>query len=589
MVDIIGRAKVIVESTVDKSSLDTTAGTIGAGIKKAALVGVAGFGLLAVAGIKSAKAFEEAEAVSRKLNTVLGNMGKLGAAEAVSNLASSLQRVTGVDDEVIKGGQTILATFSEVAKSAGEVGGSFERATKLSLDLAAAGFGDVRSASVQLGKALQDPIKGVTALNRSGVTFTATQKEQIKNFVETGDVAAAQNLILKEVEKQVGGTAEANATASARMSDALGELQEAFGELISEASGGKLNSIPDAIYAAADAISAFAQSEDWQTISDNIADMLKGIGEAKQFLFPAGPEPAGTGTVLAPGTEGGSPLQTLNDTVREEAKQTFWQNVAQGVIEGGQAGELGAAIYETMTSQDIGQVLIDAFQDSWPGFDAWFVEITEGFRTGFWEWWGDVETNFSEGWAALQTLWHTKIDEFKENWRTGWTEVTDIWPEIQAAFQEDWDNLVQSIQDIPGRIKEQVGEWQDAGAALIDGFVEGLKSGFADFKAIINNALGLPRTITLGDGPGGIIPDKSFTIKAFAAGGPASGLALVGERGPELVNFPSGSYVHSAANTKQIVEGSRGDIVFNISTTGETAGLVQELDWWARFGALANV
>ncbi len=63
-------------------------------------------------------------------------------------------------------------------------------------------FGTLESASVQLGKALNDPIKGVTALNKSGVTFSDQQKDMIKNFVKTNEVAKAQDIILSEIEKQ---------------------------------------------------------------------------------------------------------------------------------------------------------------------------------------------------------------------------------------------------------------------------------------------------------------------------------------------------------------------------------------------------
>jgi phage-related minor tail protein len=106
----------------------------------------------------------------------------------------------------------------------------FDRATKAAIDLAAAGFGSVETNAIQLGKALEDPIKGLAALGKSGVTFTAEQKELIKTLVETGDVASAQEIILKAVEMQVGGTAEATANASDKMKVAWSQLQEQLGQ-----------------------------------------------------------------------------------------------------------------------------------------------------------------------------------------------------------------------------------------------------------------------------------------------------------------------------------------------------------------------
>jgi phage-related protein len=97
------------------------------------------------------------------------------------------------------------------------MGGAFDRATMAAIDMAAAGFGEAESNAVQLGKALNDPIKGITALTRSGITFTEQEKELIKTLVESGKTLEAQDMILKAIETQVGGTAEATANASDKM------------------------------------------------------------------------------------------------------------------------------------------------------------------------------------------------------------------------------------------------------------------------------------------------------------------------------------------------------------------------------------
>jgi hypothetical protein len=112
------------------------------------------------------------------------------------------------------------------------MGGSFDRATKAAIDMAAAGFGSAESNATQLGKALQDPIKGITALNRAGITFTEDQKELIKTLVESGRILQAQDMILGEIESQVGGTAAATVTATERMNIAFGEVQEAVGQVL---------------------------------------------------------------------------------------------------------------------------------------------------------------------------------------------------------------------------------------------------------------------------------------------------------------------------------------------------------------------
>lgn len=179
-------------------------------------------------------AAEEANAVSAGLAQSLGNAGDATGewARHAEDLASSLQNTTGIDDEVIKGAQTILGTFHGLSDATGQSSGAFDRATKAALDMSKTGFGDANSAATMLGKALEDPEKGLTALGRVGITFTAAQKEQIKALVATGDKAGAMGAILGNVEGQVGGMAEKTVTSGDKMKVAWGETQEALGNAL---------------------------------------------------------------------------------------------------------------------------------------------------------------------------------------------------------------------------------------------------------------------------------------------------------------------------------------------------------------------
>lgn len=184
----------------------------------------AGAGLVGMA-----KVAEEAEIANRKLGNVLESMGFGEATDRVQSYAESLERTIGVDAELIKATQTKLATFENLTKTVGETGGAFDRATMAAVDLAAAGFGSAETNAVQLGKALQDPVKGITALARAGVTFTAQEKEKIKALVESGNILAAQDMVLAAIEKQVGGTAEAGVSAFDRIKLSLEQVAETIG------------------------------------------------------------------------------------------------------------------------------------------------------------------------------------------------------------------------------------------------------------------------------------------------------------------------------------------------------------------------
>lgn len=131
------------------------------------------------------------------------------SAEEIRGLAESIESKTGIDADAIQSGQNLLLTFTKIRNEAGKNNDIFNQASKTAVDLSVAFGTDMKSASIQLGKALNDPVKGVTALQRSGISFTQAQKDQIKALVESGDVLKAQKLILAEVNTQVGGSAEA--------------------------------------------------------------------------------------------------------------------------------------------------------------------------------------------------------------------------------------------------------------------------------------------------------------------------------------------------------------------------------------------
>lgn len=198
--------------------------------------GIAAAGLGAVA-LNFVKGAEFAKQADDRLAAVNKTMGLFGAqTDAVTKrlieIGDKGEYKFGILAESIKDVQSKLLTFKEIAQEANVTGGLFDRATQAALDLQAAGFGEATQNAVQLGKALNDPIKGITALARSGVTFTAQEKEKIKALVESGKMYEAQELLLKAIETQVGGTAEATATATFKIGAAFGHVRDELGTLL---------------------------------------------------------------------------------------------------------------------------------------------------------------------------------------------------------------------------------------------------------------------------------------------------------------------------------------------------------------------
>ena len=220
--------------------------------------------------------------VTEQIIKSTGGAAKISASQ-MGDLAGSISAKVGMDDEAIQSGANLLLTFKKVRNEAGKGNDVFNRATKAAVDLSAAGFGSIESSSKMLGKALNDPIKGITALSRAGVTFTDQQKAMIGALTSGGidkaliamgavqDAASfkaelkvndgnvkktvasltkgwdkaklaqlqmlqegdhtveAQKLIMKEVESQVGGVAEKSATAGEKMAVAWGNFKESIG------------------------------------------------------------------------------------------------------------------------------------------------------------------------------------------------------------------------------------------------------------------------------------------------------------------------------------------------------------------------
>lgn len=242
-VEILGEFKKLTDATKGAqnslSGLQKKANGIARGIGRtvAALGITLGFSAMVRGFNEATEAAEQARVANDRIEAIAKSMDEFGNQTAkvtkrIQDYADSQEFSLGVDADVIKATQAKLLTFRNLTKTAGTMGGAFDRATKAAIDMAAAGFGTAESNATQLGKALNDPIKGITALNRAGIQFTEDQKALIQSLVDSGKMLEAQDLILSEIESQVGGTAAATATASERMTLAFGAIQEELGKVL---------------------------------------------------------------------------------------------------------------------------------------------------------------------------------------------------------------------------------------------------------------------------------------------------------------------------------------------------------------------
>lgn len=183
-------------------------------------------------GINAVKAFSDSQKVTAQLDAVLKSTGQTAGVtrDMALDLAAGFQQVTMFEDEAILSGENMLLTFTNIGKDV------FPTATQTMLDMSTALGQDLTQSAMQLGKALNDPIQGVTALRRVGVQLTDEQEALVKSFMDVGDVASAQKIILQELQREFGGSAEAAgktfAGQLAILQNQLGEVSESVGKVL---------------------------------------------------------------------------------------------------------------------------------------------------------------------------------------------------------------------------------------------------------------------------------------------------------------------------------------------------------------------
>ncbi len=237
--------KAIAETNKLKSALGDLGSATGASKLKNGLKNVAkgvalgaGAAIVAVGAlaVSTAKDLMRVERLGAQTTAVIKATG--GAAgrskTQVDAMADRLEAMTGAERETVTEGQNMLLTFKNIK------GKQFDAATKAALDMGVAmnkgslqGL-DLSKTSIQLGKALNDPVKGISALSKVGVSFNEQQKEQIKRMTEAGDVAGAQGVILKELQGEFGGAAAAAGKTTEGM---MAKVQNSFGNIAEEVFG----------------------------------------------------------------------------------------------------------------------------------------------------------------------------------------------------------------------------------------------------------------------------------------------------------------------------------------------------------------
>lgn len=537
---------------------------------KALAVGIgAGLAGAAVLGKGALDAAQESAKIGKQSEAVIASTGGAAGLTAAQfgDLATSISNVTGIDDEAIQSAENLLATFTNVKNGVGDGNDVFSQATQTLVDMGAALGSDASGSAIQLGKALNDPIKGVSALAEVGVTFTEQQKAQIAAMQEAGDVAGAQKVILGELNKEFGGSAAAQATATDKMNVAVGNLQEQIGAALIPVVSKFATFVTSTLLPATErAVASFKES--WPQIKAAILPTLQAVVTWVQTYWP--PFAA---MFLAT-------VESIVAWVRAN-----WPQISATISEvlATVAAVVGAAVDAITTLwQNFGDNILRFLHGAWDPMKQYVegileqvrgvIDVITGLIHGDWsQVWDGIKQILSGVWdqmvgsvriaiEALKLAISIPLEVLQAAWERTWGAIRDflggIWDGIKTAASAGWDGLkttvstgvdavVGFVEAIPTRIATALtGAWD----GLVTGFKEALNKVIDMF-----NGFKVPSVTVGGQDPlgsfGPSIPEVTIggwelpKIPRLAAGGivPATTggmLNLLGEAGRNEAVIP---------------------------------------------------
>lgn len=499
---------------------------------KTAAIGFAG---LAAGGAVLAKGFVDAaiesQKVTKQTEAVIKSMGgasKISAKE-VAELSTALSLKSGVDDELIQSGENVLLTFGNVRNELGEGNDIFNRATAAALDMSVALGTDMSSASMQLGKALNDPVEGLSKLKRSGIQFSDQQEEQIRLMAEAGDTAGAQKVMLAELERQFGGSAAAQATASDKLKVAWGNLQEELGAKLLPAIE-KLSTWAAAKLPAAMAMAERAFARVKPVVEDVVAVVREHWPEIQETI------------------------EKVVDHVRTviggfvDVATTLWENFGNNVL------ELIQRVWPRI------QQIIEGAMKIIQGVIKTVTSLIKGDWSGVWE---GIKQVVSGVWTAIQGIVGGALEVLRSAIGVALEVIGSIFKSAWEGIKSAAQTAVRGIVDVFLGMAESVVGAAAAAFSWVPGLGPKLreaKEAIERFRDDANAALGgiNDKTVTIkfvrndfiGPLPAGVSRLPASFVGPVQEGRNAQGtsnwrggLSWVGEHGPELLNLPAGSQV----------------------------------------------
>lgn len=389
-------------------------------------------------------------------------------AQSVADLAGNLSHLTLFSDDTIQAGENMLLTFTNIGKNV------FPQATKTVLDMSQALGQDTKSSAIQLGKALNDPLTGITALQRVGVTFTQSQKDAIKAMMDTGNVAGAQKIILGELQREFGGSAQAAGKTFPGQLQILGQSLDDIKQNIGDAFMPILQQLVG--WVSSQLVPAFGHVSDWITTVGvpalkNLGGFITGtVVPAFQHFQTWLSNFMGTADTLRPILIG------LGTVLAVALIPEVWSLAAGVIAATWPILAIGAAVVAVVA-------IFEHFYNTNAGFKAFIDGFIAGLKTA----WTEIQQNFlptvqkigdwlkTNVWPILQQIGAFLVSTFTPVWK----QLTDLWNQQLMPLFKQMQPALQQMMPLFQAIGAVIGAVVVVAIANLVGIITGLVKGIA--------------------------------------------------------------------------------------------------------------
>lgn len=563
----------------------------------AAVAGAAGLGALIIGlkscidqGMSQQQVMAQTEAVLKSTKAASGQ-----TAESIGDYADKMAQLTGVSDDTIQASENVLLTFTDIG------GKVFPQAEDAILNVSTAMHEDLQSATVQVGKALNDPVKGMTALSRIGVTFTDQQKKTVEQLVATGQKAKAQAIILGELKREFGGSAEAAGETFGGQLKRLGvvfdQMKERIGLILIPILTQMVEVFNNDVMPVISKVESYLepligiigvrlsyaiqQAEPFISkmagalapLTGIFSNLIQSVASLPLPLDLMGPSSGKAADGAKKLHETVSPLQAILNTLGTVIKtvvipaaqniSAFIKTVVVPALEQFGGFVLTTVVpaliqFEAFIQKNVVPVLIKFGQyvvtNVLPVLEklaAWFLtkvlpaveKLVAWFLT-------KVLPVLEQVWGIIATKVLPVLQNIVE------TVMTHLVPALQHLWDKLSPLLIPVLHQIGDVLQNVVGPAINTVIGFISNLIDFVGTIIGKFEDFFNLLGQVKDKIASIPGVGGFL--HGIGIPGFADGGTTpGGMVMVGERGRELVDLPTGSRVHDHATTESMLHAAQ--------------------------------